>query len=132
VKGINDPKYQMFLKKLLKLDWKHYKLYLVGGILQGWETKDIDICVTGVVTKELPILLNKARKLGPFDMYWVKSLNKNNKHFVTKGSFAKSYDRGHPNATQRLGKWKNDGLFHMKYEPKLKNKKYTNKPLLIN
>ena len=39
----------------------HYNLYLVGGILQGWKTTDIDICITGKKTKELPDLMNHYR-----------------------------------------------------------------------
>ena len=91
--GVEDPIYKKYIKELLKLDWLHYKLYLVGGILEGWKTTDIDICVTGKRTLELPKLLNEARSLGPLDMYWVKSL----KHIKGNGSrvwkFAKSYDR---------------------------------------
>ena len=45
--GLNDILYKEFIEELLKLDWLHYKLYLVGGILQGWPTTDIDICVIG-------------------------------------------------------------------------------------
>ena len=71
MKGINDPIYKEFIEELLQFDWLHYKLYLVGGILEGWPTTDIDICITGKRKPELINLLNKSREIGPFDMYWV-------------------------------------------------------------
>lgn len=131
--GVEDPIYKKYIKELLKLDWLHYKLYLVGGILEGWKTTDIDICVTGKRTLELPKLLNKARALGPLDMYWVKSL----KHIKGNGSrvwkFAKSHDRWCNTCQQWSGKWKADGLFHMSMKfPIKENRTYTKEPLLIN
>ena len=41
MKGIDDPVAVKSIKKLLNLNWGHYNLYLVGGLIQGWETKDI-------------------------------------------------------------------------------------------
>jgi|TARA_B100001769_G_C21839097_1_gene455392 hypothetical protein len=131
--GLNDILYKEFIEELLKLDWLHYKLYLVGGILQGWPTTDIDICVIGKRKPELIDLLNKARKIGPLDMYWVKSLKKVQGNGTRVWSFAKSYDRHSVNSKQWIGKWKKDGLYHMTHKFEIKeNRNYIKKPLLIN
>jgi len=134
MEGLQDLDFKNYVNKLKFMDWLHYKLYIVGGILEGWETKDIDICVKGDRTSELPELLNKARSLGPFDMYWVESLLKTNEGGYSIYKFAKSYDRGHKKALQRKGYW-NEGLFWQKFEKPLhigkSNKVYTKEPLLI-
>ena len=54
MESTDDELYKNCLEELLELDWKHYKLYLVGGLLQGWKTTDIDICITGTVDNDLP------------------------------------------------------------------------------
>jgi|TARA_B110000967_G_scaffold64259_1_gene66204 hypothetical protein len=133
LKGVNDLIYKSYIKELLKFDWKHYKLYLVGGILEGWKTTDIDICVIGKRTKELSDLLNKSRELGPLDMFWVKSLKdvKGNGSRIWK--FAKSHDRWSNTQSQWNGKWKKDGLFHMsKKFPIKEGREYKKEPLLLN
>ena len=123
----------VFIKELLKLDWLHYKLYLVGGILEGWQTTDIDICVTGKRQPELVDLLNKSREIGPIDMYWVKSLKEIEGNGSRVWKFAKSHDRYSKNGSPWVGKWKKDGLYHMTHKFEIKeNRKYTKKPLLIN
>ena len=43
--GLEDPIYKSYIKELLKLDWLHHKLYVVGGILEGWSTTDIDMII---------------------------------------------------------------------------------------
>ena len=58
MKGIDDPVAVKSIKKLLKLDWGHYNLYLVGGLIQGWETKDIDVAVTGPIINHDKFHLN--------------------------------------------------------------------------
>lgn len=128
--GIKDPNFVKYINKIKKINWLHYKLYIVGGILEGWETQDIDICVTGKITKELPLLLNEAKFLGPFDMYWVDKLIKTNDGGFRIYKFAKSYDRGHPKNNQRKGKWKNN-LFWQEFKNAKKNKIYKKNPLLI-
>jgi hypothetical protein len=129
----DDVLYKKYITEILKLDWLHYKLYLVGGILQGWKTTDIDICVTGKKTDKLPILLNKARAIGPFDMYWVKSLKKIKGDKSRVWKFAKAYDKPSNHSQQWNGKWKKDGLFHMSEKFKIKeNRLYKKDPLLIN
>ena len=53
MEGTEDKNYKKYIKKLLKLNWRHYKLYLVGGILEGWKTIDIDIAIIGKKDKYL-------------------------------------------------------------------------------
>jgi len=133
MKGINDPIYKEFIEELLQFDWLHYKLYLVGGILEGWPTTDIDICITGKRKPELINLLNKSREIGPFDMYWVKSLKEIEGNGTRVWKFAKSHDRYSNSGLPWVGKWKKDGLYHMTHKFEIKeNRKYTKKPLLIN
>lgn len=131
--GLDDKLLKIYIKELLSFDWLHYKLYLVGGIIEGWKTTDIDVCVTGKRTKELPGLLDKARSIGPLDMYWVKSLKKIKGNGSRVWKFAKSHDRYNSHAQPWIGKWKKDGLYHMAYKfPIKENREYKKEPLLIN
>ena len=131
--GLDDKLLKIYIKELLSLDWLHYKLYLVGGIIEGWKTTDIDVCVTGKRTKELPGLLDKARSIGPLDMYWVKSLKKIKGNGSRVWKFAKSHDRYNSHTRPWIGKWKKDGLYHMAYKfPIKENREYKKEPLLIN
>lgn len=114
--GLEDPIYKNYVKELLKLDWQHHKLYVVGGILEGWPTTDIDICVTGKPNDKTRDLMLQARAMGPFDMYWVKSYNKIFKgkdNGIKVWKFAKAHDRWTKYGKQWQGKWKKNGLFHM-------------------
>lgn len=133
--GLNDPIYKKYIKELLKLNWLHHKLYIVGGILEGWPTTDIDICVTGKIVDQTRDLMLKARELGPLDMYWVKNYDKIFKgkdNGVKVWKFAKAHDRWSETSPQWNGKWKKDGLFHMSGLFQVKqNRKYTKNALLI-
>jgi hypothetical protein len=131
--GIKDDIYKKYIKELLKLDWMHYKLYLVGGVLEGWPTTDIDICVTGKKTPQLPELMLAAKEIGPFDMYWVKSLKRIKGNGTRIWKFAKAHDRWGDVSKPWEGKWKSDGLFHMTFKfPVKENRIYKKEPLLIN
>ena len=125
------------IKKLKKLNTYGFKLWLVGGALEGWETKDVDICIGGSArNSDVFEFMEKAREMGPVDLFYIKNelpdvLTGHGKKIL---KFAKSRDRGHPKAVQRKGKWI-DGLFWMEEEfPK--NKKivrfYSKKALLIH
>jgi hypothetical protein len=134
--GLEDPIYKSYVKELLKLDWLHHKLYVVGGILEGWPTTDIDICVTGKADHRTRELMLQARAMGPLDMYWVKNYDKIFKgkdNGVKVWKFAKAYDRWSTYDDQWNGKWKKNGLFHMSglFQPK-KNRKYTKDAKQIN
>ena len=134
--GLKDSVVIGLIKKLKDINWKGFKLYVVGGILEGWETKDIDICIQGEInTKQLFSSMEAARKLGPFDLYYVTVL----KSMYTgpySVRFAKSYDRLGPKATPRNGEWV-DGLFWQELHfPRQKHidagRIYTKPPLLIH
>ncbi len=144
MKGTNDKNYKRYIKKLLNLDWKHYKLYLIGGILEGWETIDIDIIIIGEKDKYLVPLMKKARTLGPFDISYSPGDHKSmieNIYFTVSPlksfSFrAKTYDRLCYKCKPFNGEWIDD-LYWTKnidftIREKYKTKKNTKKPLLIN
>jgi len=129
-----DLKIKKYINKLLNLNWKNYKLYLVGGALQGWQTKDIDICILGPLDeKKIFDLMEKARSIGPFDIFYIKDELKSLYEGPFTVQFAKSYDRCCPSAMQRKGEWIN-GLFWQELTfpmEKHKNREYNKQPLLI-
>lgn len=129
---VEDEKYKSYLQEILKLNWGNYKLYLVGGILQGWKTTDIDICVTGAIGDDLPGLMEKVHAIGPIDIYYVKSLDeiKGNIHRVWE--FAKSRDIVAAGMGKLPGAWKSDGLFWMSEKFDAKGRTYSKEPLLLN
>jgi ribonucleotide reductase alpha subunit len=136
MKGLNDPIVKNLINKFKKINWEGFKLYLVGGILEEWETKDIDICILGELnSKQLFESMEAARKLGPFDLYYVNELRAlDDGPYSIK--FAKSYDRVSPRAKQRPGEWI-DELFWQEISFPMKkhtdkNRIYTKPPLLIH
>ena len=106
---LNNKEIADFIAKLLKLNWSGFKLYLVGGCLEDWETKDIDICIVGKINEKL--LFNNcqaARKIGPFDLYYIGEKEPYNGAELTKPitiRAAKSYDRWDKNAHPWPGEW---------------------------
>lgn len=137
---LTDKSVASILDNIKKLNWNGFKLFLVGGLLEDWDTRDIDVVITGDGNYKLLFdSMEKARLLGPIDFYYIKDENNliqdRSKPFTSK--FAKSYDKGHSKAKQRPGEWK-DGLFWMEYTfPPIHfetNKKYKNQnnPLLIH
>ena len=132
MESTDDEIYKNCLKELLELDWKHYKLYLVGGLLQGWKTTDIDICITGAVDNDLPDLMKQAAKLGPFDLYYVDSLETISDNSTRIWEFAKADCKAHEGAPRWHGQWKSDGLFWMCEKFEAKDRTYTEAPLALN
>jgi len=132
MEGLDDATYQGCIDDLLKMNWAHYKLYLVGGLLQGWKTTDIDICITGEIDENLPVLMKAASELGPFDMYYVKSLDDIKGTGNRIWEFAKHVDRASVNGSRWHGQWKADGMFWMceKFDPK--GRTYDKEPLALN
>jgi len=132
MEGVEDETYKGCMEDLLALDWTGYKLYLVGGLLEGWKTTDIDICITGEINNNLPILMQAAEELGPFEMYYVKSLDDIKGTGSRVWEFAKHKDRPYPSAARRHGQWKQDGMFWMceKFDPK--GRTYSKEPLALN
>ena len=132
MESTDDNLYKGCLEDLLKLDWDGYELYLVGGLLQGWKTTDIDICITGTIGDDLIPLMEEAAKLGPFDLYYVKSLNEIKDNSSRIWEFANYDCKAHEGAPRWHGQWKSDGLFWMceKFDPK--GRQYTKEPLKLN
>lgn len=132
MESTDDNLYKGCLEDLLKLDWKDYKLYLVGGLLQGWKTTDIDICITGTINNDLPDLMKEASKLGPFDLYYVKSLDEIKDNSSRVWEFAKHDCKPHEGAPRWHGQWKSDGMFWMCEKFDDKDRTYSKEPLLLN
>ena len=132
MEGVEDEIYKGCLADLLALDWTGYKLYLVGGLLEGWKTTDIDICITGDVGDNLSTLMEDATKLGPFDVYYVKSLDEIKGNANRIWEFAKHTDRRGVRAPRWHGQWKSDGLFWMTEKFNDKGRTYTKEPLALN
>lgn len=132
MEGIEDTIYKGCIEDLLKLDWGTYKLYLVGGLLEGWKTTDIDICITGNIGNNLPVLMEEASKLGPFDIYYVKSLDEIKGNTNRIWEFAKHTDRKRPKSERWHGQWKSDGLFWMIEKFEDKGRTYSKEPLALN
>ena len=132
IEGTDDPIYTGCLSDLLELDWTGYQLYLVGGVLEGWKTTDIDICITGTVQNNLPSLMEQAEKLGPFDLYYVKSLADIRGTGNRIWEFAKHKDKKGSKTQRWHGQWKSDGLFWMCEKFPDKGRTYDAQPLLLN
>ena len=132
INGVDDPIYKGCIADLLALDWSNYKLYLVGGVLEGWATTDIDICITGEIKNDLVNLMEQAHKLAPFDMYYVKSLEEIKGTGNRIWEFAKHTDRKSKRSIRWNGQWKTDGLFWMSEKFDTKDRTYTKEPLLLN
>ena len=132
INGTEDIIYKECIKDLLELDWTGYQLYLVGGLLEGWQTTDIDICITGTIQDNLSGLMKQAEELGPFDIYYVKSLADIRGTGNRIWEFAKHNDRRSPKSERWHGQWKSDGLFWMCEKFPDKGRTYDAQPLLLN
>tara|TARA_R110001606_G_scaffold5772_1_gene26318 strand:+ start:497 stop:916 length:420 start_codon:yes stop_codon:yes gene_type:complete len=79
MKSIDDPVAVKSIKKLLNLDWGHYNLYVVGGLIQGWETKDIDVAVTGPIINydKFVSLIQEASNIDFIDISYQKKVQVN-------------------------------------------------------
>ena len=47
IDGIKDPRFQLWLRQIIELDWEDYELYIYGGILENRRTADLDGCIIG-------------------------------------------------------------------------------------
>jgi len=126
------------LQELKKLNWNGFKLYLVGGCLENWNTRDIDICVSGKINEDLLFKnCQKARNIGPFDLYYIGE-NKPYSGYELKEKkkfrAAKSYDRWDRNAQPWPGEWIGKLYWRNLTFPtaKHKNKKHTYTPVLVH
>ena len=44
---LGDKEYKQHIAKLVQLDWTGFDVVLFGGIVSGWETRDIDLLIWG-------------------------------------------------------------------------------------
>ena len=47
LEGLDDPLLIKFIDRLKELNWGSYNLFLYGGIIEGWETFDVDGSIIG-------------------------------------------------------------------------------------
>ena len=137
---------QKLINKVKKINWKGYKLYLVGGIIENkWDSKDIDFIVVG--NKVLPHLkesLTKATLINPIiiDIHYQKKVHSSYQSIhgmlsLKDRKFAVSMERYKITSgvhRRFKGKWEKDGLFWVSptYLNKIKQKRnYTEEPMLI-
>ncbi len=137
---------QKLINKVKKINWKGYKLYLTGGIIENkWDSKDIDFIVIG--DKVLPHLkesLTKATLIDPviIDIHYQKKAYSSyqciqNMLSLEDRKFAVGMERYKiaSGLHRRFkGKWEKDGLFwvsptHINETKQKRN--YTEEPLLI-
>ena len=76
--------------------------------------------------------MEEASKLGPFDIYYVKSLDEIKGNANRIWEFAKHSDRRGPRAPRWHGQWKADGLFWMTEKFNDKGRTYSKEPLALN
>lgn len=136
--GINDIEASYFIKKIHDLNWVGYKVYLVGGIVEGWETRDIDVVIEGPIGDGLQLfyLMNRLKSMGPFDIFYSedgpKIENKNIEHTITRG---RGQDRRDYLANKLEGYWENNIFWVESTFPSLKhieaNRIYNKEPLLL-
>lgn len=91
---ITNKKIEQTLKKIQEQNWKGYKLYFIGGIVEERETKDIDIFITGDGDeKELVKSINNVQERGIVDFFVVDYIDeeKIGIHFDKGERFAKTY-----------------------------------------
>ena len=68
-----DKEFIEHFNKIRGLDWKGLDLWIFGGIVSNWETKDIDIRIIG---DTLPKgFLKSIKELGPWDVTYTSDLN---------------------------------------------------------
>jgi tRNA nucleotidyltransferase/poly(A) polymerase len=125
---------QKLINKVKKINWKGYKLYLVGGIIENkWDSKDIDFIVVG--NKVLPHLKKSL----------TKAILKVHSSYQSIHGMLSLEDRKFAVSMERYkmasgvhrrfrGKWEKDGLFWVSptYLNETKQKRnYTEEPMLI-
>ena len=77
-------------------------------------------------------LMKQAEKLGPFDLYYVDSLETISDNSTRIWEFAKADCKAHEGAPRWHGQWKSDGLFWMCEKFEAKDRNYTKAPLALN
>ena len=47
INSVKDPRFQLWLREIIELDWEDYQLWIYGGILENRTTADLDGCIIG-------------------------------------------------------------------------------------
>ena len=116
--GIKDPLFLEWLDRIKEIDFMGYELWIYGGILEGWETYDIDGTILGrrhesKINNLLDHIVRISFELGVFpDIKWSEDpLYDPNKDIVRCCNYA--YYRGEMMRHGEFVKWTEfeDGLY---------------------
>ena len=69
---LGDKEYKQHITKLVQLDWTGFDVVLFGGIVSGWETRDIDLLIWGHDEKKAIKNMTSLMRAGQFDVYFTK------------------------------------------------------------
>ena len=70
-----DEQFREYYTEALKLDWTGLDLWVVGGIVSGWETQDIDCVIMGDRPEsEINQLMLQLKQCGPFSPYYTRDM----------------------------------------------------------
>ena len=65
-----DIEFITYFNRIRGLDWTGLDLWVFGGIVSGWDTKDIDTLIIG---ESIPKgMLKQIQELGPWDICYTK------------------------------------------------------------
>ena len=68
-----DQEFMEHFDKIRDLDWRGLDLWVVGGIVSNWKTKDIDSIIIGDTIPEG--FLKSIKDLGPWDITYTNDPN---------------------------------------------------------
>lgn len=69
-----DTEFREYFDKIRDLDWRGLDLWVFGGIVSNWKTKDIDSIIIGDTIPEG--LLKSIEDLGPWEVYYTNEIEK--------------------------------------------------------
>lgn len=75
MKGLEDPQFRTYYNEMLQLDWTGLDVWVVGGIVSGWDTSDIDTIILGDRPEaEINALMLQLKQLdGPWSPFYAKN-----------------------------------------------------------
>ena len=69
-----DTEFREYFDKIRDLDWRGLDLWVFGGIVSNWKTKDIDSIIIGDTIPEG--FLKSIEDLGPWEVYYTNEIEK--------------------------------------------------------
>ena len=69
---LGDVEYKEHIDYLMQLDWTGFDVVLFGGIVSGWQTKDVDLLIWGYDEKKAIENMTALMQFGHFDPYYTK------------------------------------------------------------